>query len=217
VLTLSLALAACGSAATPDPSGAAGTPSVAPSVGAASATPVSTTAADRLAAAFAGLAGGYTFDTTISVAGKVATHVSGRSVGGASEFVLESGGQSVTYRSVPPQAWVQKSGSGWVLVANTSPGADPLGQLTKPQATSVTSNDAATLVVDATYPPAALGLSGSDPVRVTLTVASDRTITATYDTQVTGGTATSTTVLKPAAGQQAIIAPSAAASASPGG
>jgi hypothetical protein len=219
LLILSFILAACGSAATAAPSGvsaASAASSAGPSAAAASSTPAATTAADRLAAAFAGLAGGYTFDTTITVGGKVATHVSGRSVGGASEFVLESGGQSVTYRSVPPQAWVQKSGSGWTLVTSGGPAGDPLGQLAKPQGTSVTSDDPAALVVDATYAPSALGLSGTDPVHVTLTVAADGSITATYTNPSNGGTATSTTVLKPTPGQQPIAAPSTAPSASPG-
>lgn len=216
LLALTVVLAACGSSATTAPSaGAAGAASDAPPAS-APASPTTTAPADRLAAAFAALGGGYTFDTTITVGSTVATKATGRSIGGGSEFVLESGGQSVTYRSVPPQAWVLKSGSDWVLVADTGPTADPLGQLAKPQGTTVTSDDPGALVVDATYPASALGLPGTDTVHVTLAVGADGSITATYSTQVSGGAATSTTVLRPSPGQQPIVAPSTGPSPSPG-
>jgi hypothetical protein len=215
-VALTVVLAACGSSATAMPSvSAADAASDAPPASASYA-PTTTAPADRVAAAFAALGAGYTFETSVTVGSTVATRATGRSVGGASEFVLESGGQSVTYRSVPPHAWVLKPGSDWVLVADTGSTVDPLGQLAKPRSTTVTSDDPTSLVLEATYPASALGLSGTDTVHVTLAVGADGSITATYSTQVSGGAATSTTVLKPSAGLQPIVAPSTAPSPSPG-
>ncbi len=214
LLAVALLVTACGG------SGAGG-PSVTASAGPPTASTTPTTAslgtpADRLTAALGAMAAGYTFDTSVTVAGKVATHVSGRWVGGGSEFVVESGGQSVTYRTLPPHAWVLKPGSDWVQVDGQLAGGAPLDALTKPQGTTVASDGPDGLVIDAAYPATALGLAGTAPVTVRMTLAKDGSVTATYTTDTTAGKAESTTILKPAAGEAPIVAPSAAPSPTSG-
>ncbi len=153
------------------------------------------------------MANGYTYDTTVTVAGKVASHARGRWVGGAGEFVLESGGQSVTYRAIPPRAWVQKSGAAWVEVTSQQPTGNPLDALATPAATQVVSDASGVLVMDATYPASALGLSGTKAVTVRTTLAADGSVTATYTTDTAAGKAASTTILVPASGLKPIVAP----------
>ena len=58
----------------------------------------------------------------------------------------------------------------------------------------------------ATYPPAVLGLSGTNAVDVNLVLATDGSLKATY-AAATGG-ATSTTTITPDPGQAPIAAPS---------
>jgi hypothetical protein len=207
-LGVALLVAACGSTApsaagTPGASGG-GTPTTpaAPSSAAAASLP-----ADRLTAAFTAMGGGYTYETTVTIDGKVASTAKGRWVGGSSEFVITTGGQSVTYRAVPPKAWVEKPGAKWVEVTGQPPGAGPLATLEAPLGTQVVSDAADALVIDASYAPAALGLPGKDAVTVRMSVAGDGSVTATYTTTTSSGQAASSTVLVPSAGLKPVVAP----------
>ena len=84
------------------------------------------------------------------------------------------------------------------------------------------SEDAAGVHLEATYPPAALGLAGSAPVTVALTIGPDQSVTARYDAPLTtaggsaaspGGTATVETIVTPSPGQQSIAPPTGASPA----
>jgi hypothetical protein len=62
-----------------------------------------------------------------------------------------------------------------------------------------------------TYTAADLGVTGPGSVPVTLLVAPDGSITATYTADATSGSATSVVVLRPAASPEPIVAPSPSA------
>jgi hypothetical protein len=163
--------------------------------------------AERVAAALAALADGYTYKTSVTLGDKEVSQASGRWVGGAGEFVLETGGQSVTYRAIPPKAWVQKPGSKWVEVQGQLPGGNPSAALANPFSTTIVSDTSSGLVVDGSYPPASLGLKGADPVTVRLTIAGDGTVTAMVKVATTEGDAASTTVFTPGTGLAPVAAP----------
>lgn len=211
LLAGTLLLAACSPSA-PSATGAAqaststGPASAASSAAASVATP--STPADRLAAAFAALAGGYTYQATVTVGGATVSTATGRSVGGASEFTLTTNGATVVYRAIPPSAWVQReSGGPWVQVVGYLPPGSPLDALTKPTSTTVVSDTADALVVDAAYPAAALGLTGKAAVTVRLTASSSGSLTAAYQTNVGSDQASSATAFTPASGLAPISAP----------
>ncbi len=164
-------------------------------------------AASRLAAAFGGLAAGYTFDTTIAVGGKVATHAHGRSVDGSSDFVVESGGASITYRTIPPRSWVKQPGKAWVAVDSGVPDGDPLDALAAPTSIEVLADGPDGLRLRASYPASALGLTTTESVSVTLTVGPDGSLGATYTVPTSAGPATSETSLRTEPGQEPIVAP----------
>ncbi|MFI5225739.1 MAG: hypothetical protein ACHQ3P_03590, partial [Candidatus Limnocylindrales bacterium] len=167
--------------------------------------------------AFTTLGDGYAFDTTITVAGTVATEAKGRWTSGNSEFVVTTGGTSITYRTIPPNSWVLEAGKPWVAVDGQIPSGDPLDALSKPTSAEVISTDASGTRIAAVYPAASLGLAGSKPVSVDLTIAPDSSITARYDAPLTtasgsaapspGGTASAQTVLTPSPNQPAIAVP----------
>ena len=159
-----------------------------------------------LAAALDRLAAGYTFETTVEVAGKTATTASGRSIGGSSDFEVESGGATITYRSIPPRSWVKQAGKAWVTVDGTVPDGDPLDSLRSPTAVEAVDGDA-DVRVRATYPASAFGLTGDAPVSVSLTLNADGSIRATYRTTTAAGPASSDTTLTPAASLEPISAP----------
>jgi hypothetical protein len=163
-----------------------------------------------LTAAFKKLAAGYRFDSTVTVAGQVATHAGGRWLKGRSEFVVDSGGTALTYRSIPPRSWVYQDGTGWVELADKAPTGDPLEPLRHATSVVVVSDAAEALIVQATYPPATLGATGGAPVVVQIAIAPDGTSTATYTVTTTGGPATSVTVLAPGVGLEPIVVPSPA-------
>lgn len=164
----------------------------------------------RLTAAFKALAAGYRFDTTVTIADQVATHAAGRWLGGRSEFVVESAGTSLTYRSIPPRSWVLQDGGGWVELADKASSGDPLEPLSHPSAVTVVSFDAGTLALLATYPARTLGVSGSASVPVQISIATDGRTTATYTVSTTAGAATTVTVLVAGKGLAPITVPAPA-------
>jgi len=152
------------------------------------------------------LQNGYGFTTTVSVGGQVATRADGNWIGGASEFTVTTNGVSITYRTLPPRSWVLQAGKGWVEVNGTVPSGSPLDALKSPTRTTVVSQTADTLELNASYPAAALGLAGGAPVAVDLVLAADGSLSATYTTP--DGSASSATMIKPDPSQPAIVAPS---------
>ena len=123
----------------------------------------------------------------MTVAGQVATHAAAAGSGGRSEFVVESGGTALTYRSIPPRSWVYQDGTGWVELADKAPSGDPLEPLRHATSVIVVSDAADALVLQATYPPATLGVTGKAPVVVQISIAPDGTSTATYTVDTTSG------------------------------
>ncbi len=208
LLLAALLLAACSPATAP--SGSRLAPG-SPGLDAPSSTPAAASSAaspsGRLAAALAAMDGGYTYTATVTVGASAVSTARGRSVGGSSEFVLTSNGASVTYRAIPPRAWVEQPGGAWVAVSGKVPAGSPIAALAGPTGIAVVADDAKGLALDASYPPAALGLGGSKPVTVRLLVAPDGTVTAIYRTAVGTDAASSTSVFTPASGLAPITAP----------
>ncbi|MEO8470028.1 MAG: hypothetical protein ABI573_10225 [Chloroflexota bacterium] len=196
LLCLAVILAGCGPLLPP----VTGSPT--PSVAVSSQGP-----AAQLTDALGNLRAGYTFDTTLRVADKDAAHVTGRWYAGSSEIAITSGGATVTYRVVPPGAWIQDDAGVWAEAEAPTTTGDPLSILLAPTSvTTATGAGAGQLV--AMYPATALGLPGTDPISVTFSIGADGTITARYDATTDAGLATSETTLKAASAQDPIIAPS---------
>ncbi len=166
------------------------------------------TPTERLTRALTAFQGGYTFETTVQVAGVEAAHVTGRWFGSASELSITSGGATVTYRIIPPKAYVQDAAGIWAEADAPATSGDPLSGLLAPSSITAGTGASGTDQVIATYPAAALGLTGADPVSVTISIAADGSITAHYQTPVPAGMATSETVIKAGATQAPILAPS---------
>ncbi|MGH2513334.1 MAG: hypothetical protein ACRDGQ_11665 [Candidatus Limnocylindrales bacterium] len=159
-----------------------------------------------MATAIAGLNLGYSFKSSVSLGGKVATQASGRWIAGGSEFTISTNGTSITYRSLPPNSWVLQAGQGWVEVDGTIPGGSPLDALATPVQVSLVVGNGPGLDFRAMYPAARLGLAGDGTVPVDIVLASDGSITATYTDPA--GSANSTTILRPDPAQLPIAAPS---------
>ena len=214
-LVAAVAAAGCGGPATGSPAGLTGSASDA-GASPADSNPGGSPAGSlidggpRLTAAFKALAAGYRFDTTVTIADQVATHAAGRWLGGRSEFVVESAGTSLTYRSIPPRSWVLQDGGDWVELADKAPSGDPLEPLRHPSAVSVASTDAGTTLLLATYPAKTLGVGGSAPVAVRISISTDGRTTATYTVDTTVGAATTVTVLVAGKGLAPITVPSPA-------
>ena len=204
-------VAACASpAGSPATSqGPAGSPAGSPAVASAalpaslpsilpSPTPVP---ADLLAAALEPLRAGSSFETTVTVDGEVVVTAAGRSAGEASELSVTTGTRTVDYVRVPPGAWAREPGRSWVSVdAGAAPGA-PLDTLSTPATLVVSTPDgspASAVTFTATYLAATMGLTG-DPVTVTIT-ADGGAVTFTYQAEASGRAMTSTTTLRPSAG-----------------
>lgn len=203
VLLLSALLAGCGPFLPPPtagPSASAGTTQPAPTfVG---------TPSERLTRALTGLRGGYTFETTLTVAGKDAAHVTGRWFGNNSELSITSGGETVTYRILPPTAWIEDATGAWAEADASSAPSDPLTVLLAPTDVSAGAGAAGVDILIATYPATAFGLPGPDAVSVTISIAPDGSIGARYEATTDAGLGTSETTLVPSPSQDPILAPS---------
>jgi hypothetical protein len=192
-------LAACGSPANSSGGPVSGTSPI------ASAAPVGDAAA-RLTDALVQLASGYSFGSTVSVGGQVATQANGRWIGGGSEFTVTTNGVSITYRTLPPRSWVLQAGAGWVEVNGTVPSGDPLDALKAPGQTTIVAQTNDMLELSASYPAAILGLAGNGQVAVDLVLAADGSLKATYTAST--GNASSATTIKPDPSQDPIVVPS---------
>jgi hypothetical protein len=162
-----------------------------------------------LTAAFERLKDAYAFESTVTVGAEVATRAVGTWVDGTSEVEVESGAATVTYRSLPPRAWVREGDDGdWVELAGDAPTDDPLDGLRSPSTVSLAAlvGDAVELL--ATYPAASLGLRSEAPVTVSLTLGGDESVVARYETDVAGQPATAQTTMRPLANATPIPAPS---------
>jgi hypothetical protein len=195
-------LGACG-AGRASPSPGLGQPPIVPS-GSATAPAITASPIDRLTAALGPLRAGYSFDTTVTVAGQLAAHLVGRRMGNASEMEMESGGASVTYRMVPPNSWVMKADGDWLEAEGQVPTGDPLAPLLQPLSVEAVPDSNQLRI---TYPASALGLTGNEPMTVLLVPASDGMVTVTWTATSGGRTQSSTTVFRPATGDP-IVPPS---------
>jgi hypothetical protein len=191
-------LAGCGSPANPSGGTVSGTSAL------ASGAPLGDAAA-RLAAALGQLASGYSFGSTVSVGGQVATQASGRWIGGGSEFTVSTNGVSITYRTLPPRSWVLQTGAGWVEVNGSVPSGDPLDALKAPGQTTIVAQTNDMIELSASYAAAVLGLAGNGQVAVDLLLSADGSLKATYTAPT--GNATSATTIKPDPSQNPIVVP----------
>ncbi|MBI2762181.1 MAG: hypothetical protein HYX54_00245 [Chloroflexi bacterium] len=206
-LSLAVIVAGCGPSLPP----AASTSRPADSVPSPESSNVGGTPEGRLTTALMALKGGYTFETVLAVGGIEAASVAGRWYQGASELSITSSGATVTYRIIPPSAWLQDESGAWVEADAASATADPLSPLLAPSGIEIAAGPGGsdgTDAIVATYPAAALGLQGTDPVTVTISIAADGTISTRYETTLATGVGVSETVLKPAPAQDPISAPS---------
>lgn len=169
---------------------------------------VSGTPAERLAQAFAALQGGYTFETILLVGDQEAARVVGRWYGDASELSISSGGATVTYRVIPPSAWLQEDTGAWVEADAAATTGDPLTPFLSPLGVEASTGSAGVDELVATYPATALGFTGPDPVLVRISIASDGTITTHYEAATDAGLGISDSVLRAAPSQDPIVAPS---------
>lgn len=138
----------------------------------------------------------------------MASRASGRWLNGTGEFAIESQGAALIYRTVPPRAWVHEDESGWIELDSGSPLGNPIDALLKPTTLATVGEQGGALSFRATYPAAALGLSG-DPVTVDLTIGGSGSVTATYRMPTPAGEALSETVMTPAANLAPVTAPNA--------
>ena len=144
----------------------------------------------------------------MSLDGDVASRASGRWLNGTGEFAIEAQGGALIYRTVPPRAWVHEEESGWIELDSGSPLGNPIDALLKPTTLATVGGPGDALSLKATYPAAALGLSG-DPVTVDLTLAANGSVTATYRMPTPAGEAVSETHMTPAANLEPVTAPDA--------
>ncbi len=166
------------------------------------------TPSERLTRALTALKGGYTFETTLTVAGKDAAHVAGRWFGNNSELSITSGGATVTYRILPPTAWIEDDTGVWAEADASSAPTDPLTVLLAPIDVAAGSGSAGVDTLVATYPAKAFGLAGPDALSVTISIAPDGSIGTHYEATSDAGLGTSETTLIPAPSQDPILAPS---------
>ncbi len=168
------------------------------------------------------LATAATFTTTVTVDSAVVATSTGRSVGADMALTVTSRAATVDYVVVGANAWARKQGGTWVLVAANQAPSSPMAVLAAPTTLAMATrtggspgtstalqsampSGVVTTVLDATYPAAALGLTG-DPVAVKITI-DGSVVTFQYAGESGGHRTTSVTALKPGSSTPAIVVP----------
>jgi hypothetical protein len=134
------------------------------------------------------------FSTTVTVDGTTAVTATGRSVGSSSLANVTTGDKSVDYTIIPPKAWARNIGAAWVLIAPDAAPTAPISVLSAPTSVTGTGSGPGT-VLQATYPAAALGLTG-DPVLITITLGATD-VSFDYTVTTSGHKTESMTTLRP--------------------
>lgn len=174
-------------------------PTVAPTV------PVDANAA--LQAALAALAPGYHFNTTITIDGVAVLTADGDKVGDGTRLGVVRDNVVVQYIITPAGTWVQPDGGEWDVLDTPAATTDPVGALALPLGVTVDSVVDATTRLTVSVNPSGLGLVGTDPVNVSVTLASGAMQTVTYSTAVDGKPATVTATFSAVVDDTPVVPP----------
>jgi hypothetical protein len=152
------------------------------------------------------LAPGYHFVITVTLDGQVALTTEGDQIGLSSRQTVTSQGVAVSYIVLPEGTWKGEAGV-WDELEVPTPAVDPLAVFRAPSAVTVTGHSAELTTLSATYPAAALGLTGDQPVAVAIELTGTSLRSLSYTTP--DGTGTSRTDISPLVDTTPITSPSA--------
>lgn len=119
--------------------------------------------------ALAGADVGYHFETEVLVGDSVALTATGDHVGDSTRLTVTSDDQTVDYVITPDGSWAGQGGV-WQELAQDAPATEPLQALAAPTSVEVSDYDGHHATLTGTYPAAALGLAGDQPVSVVIDV-----------------------------------------------
>jgi hypothetical protein len=145
---------------------------------------------------------GYQFSLTVTVAGSVASTISGRHIGSNTALAASTNGATVEQVITTDGAWARASGQDWVPVEISATTADPLTLLATPLSTIVNPDGS----IDASYAAEGFGLPPGELV-AHLSVSGNRVTQARYETTVAGKPAVVVSDFAPASDLSAIVAP----------
>ena len=151
------------------------------------------------------LAPGYHFVITAMLNGQVALATEGDQIGLASRQTVTSQGVAIDYIILPEGTWKGEGGV-WEELEVPAPAVDPLAALRTPTAVTVVSHTAELTVLNASYPAAAVGLPGDQPVTVAIEVTGTTLRSFGYSTP--DGTGSSRTDISPLVDTTPITSPS---------
>jgi hypothetical protein len=151
------------------------------------------------------LAPGYHFVITATVQGEVALTTEGDQIGASSRQTLTSQGVAVDYIVLPEGTWKGEGGV-WEELEVPAPAVDPLAAFRSPTAVTVVSHTAELTVLNATYPAAAFGVPGDQPVTVAIELSGTTLRSLSYTTP--DGASASRTDISPLVDLTPITSPS---------
>ena len=151
------------------------------------------------------LAPGYHFVITATVNGQVALTTEGDQIGLSSRQTVTSQGVAVNYIVLPEGTWKGEGGV-WDELEVPAPAVDPLAVFRSPTGVTVVAHTAELTTLSATYPAAAVGVPGDQPVGVTIELTGTTLRSLSYITP--DGTGASRTDISPLVDTTPITSPS---------
>lgn len=163
--------------------------------------------AAMLAQALDGVAAGFHFRTSVTVAGAEVLVAEGDRVGDGTRLTIWSSGTSVAYVITPAGSWVFPEGGEWEALDSAPATTDPLQALRNATAVSGTSVDGVNATLVATVAANALGVPSDGTADVQVLVSGPTLQEVSYDAPVDGQTASVRSVFSPVVDATPVTAP----------
>ncbi|MEK7424750.1 MAG: hypothetical protein AAB131_13040 [Actinomycetota bacterium] len=174
------------SAAAPAASTAASPAAADPSVTAVAPPAVTVDGPALLQQALDSIAGGYHFDTNVTINGVEVLVAAGDRVGDGTRLTIWANGTSVAYVVTPTASWVFPEGGEWEALDDPPSTTDPLAALRTPTSITPLAGDATSATLELTVSAASLGIPGEGDATVNVVLNAGTVAEITYNSAVDG-------------------------------
>jgi hypothetical protein len=153
------------------------------------------------------IAGGYHFDTRVTIDGGEVLVASGDRVGDGTRLTIWANGGSVAYVLTPAGSWVFPEGGEWEALDTPPSSTDPVNALRNPTSIAAVAADATTTVLAVTVPSTSLGVPTAGDSTLNVVLTSGAVSQISYTSTTNGQAAVVQSALSPVVDGTPVVAP----------